>query len=82
MEDEFECENVFRDSSNGHHLFNESDRTLLLGSYVNHALIKGDKVYEILPGYVDEYNWKNINEKGESEISPITEAVEIMKKFK
>jgi membrane-anchored protein YejM (alkaline phosphatase superfamily) len=59
------CRNAIKDYSNGRNLFKnfEDVRPFVVGSYVNHAFIIGDDVYEINPYHVKEYKQKNIRAK-------------------
>ena len=59
------CRNPIDDYSNGRNLFGplEMVRPLVAGSYVNHAFIIGDDVYEIDPTSVKAYRLNNIGEK-------------------
>ena len=64
----FGVSNDTRDYSNGINLFTDSIpmRPLVVGSYVNHAYIIDDNVYEIYPLYTREYKLDNINAKASS----------------
>ena len=62
------CKNPVRDYSNGQNLFRdfEPSRPMIVGGYVNHAIVIDDNVYEISPHYVKEYKLDNV----ESEADP------------
>ncbi len=57
------CTDDVRDYSNGRNLFRENheQRPFVIGSYVNHAFVIDDNVYEIFPLYTKEYKLHNIN---------------------
>ena len=65
MQDVFGCKNEISDYSNGRNLFDEPDgvRPIVVGSYVNHAFVIEDNVYEIYPMYTKKYKLFNIREK-------------------
>ena len=65
LEEFFGCTNDVRDYSNGVNLFSDSaaSRPFIVGSYVNHAYIIEDNVYEIYPFYTKDYRLDNIREK-------------------
>jgi membrane-anchored protein YejM (alkaline phosphatase superfamily) len=65
LEEFFGCTNNARDYSNGVNLFADSvpSRPFVVGSYINHAFIIEDNVYEIYPVYTKEYKLDNIREK-------------------
>jgi membrane-anchored protein YejM (alkaline phosphatase superfamily) len=56
------CGDDVRDYSNGRNLFGplDEERPLVVGSYVNHALITGDDVYAVYPLYVQKYKLSDI----------------------
>lgn len=56
------CEGDARDYSNGRNLFGPlpDERPLVIGSYVNHALLMGDDVYAVYPMYVQKYKVTDI----------------------
>ena len=56
------CEGDARDYSNGRNLFGPlaDERPLVIGSYVNHALVMGDDVYAVYPMYVQKYKLTDI----------------------
>ena len=58
----FGCEADVRDYSNGRNLFGplDEERPLVVGSYVNHAIIMGDDVYAVYPIYVQKYKVTDI----------------------
>jgi len=59
------CTNDIQDYSNGKNLLADSvaSRPFVIGSYVNHAYIIEDNVYEIYPFYTKDYRLDNIREK-------------------
>ncbi|MEW5925638.1 MAG: sulfatase-like hydrolase/transferase, partial [Candidatus Zixiibacteriota bacterium] len=65
MKDVFGCENDIEDYSNGRDLYNPPDgvRPIVIGSYVNHAFVIEDNVYEIYPMYTKKYKLDNIRAK-------------------
>ncbi|MDD4051699.1 MAG: sulfatase-like hydrolase/transferase, partial [candidate division Zixibacteria bacterium] len=64
LDEFFGCHNPVGDYSNGRNLFKGSGekRPLVVGSYVNHAIIIDDNVYEINPYHVKEYKLDDIRE--------------------
>jgi len=64
LQDWFGCTTAIGDYSNGRYLFDPSPepRPLILGSYVNHAYILEDNVYEIYPIYTKKYKLYDITE--------------------
>ena len=58
----FGCGGDVRDYSNGRNLFGplDGERPLVIGSYVNHAVIMGDDVYAVYPMYVQKYKVTDI----------------------
>jgi hypothetical protein len=65
LQDYFGCNSDVREYSNGRNLFDEAPgaRPLVIGSYVSHAFVFGDDVYEILPTYTKKYKLGNIREE-------------------
>ena len=65
LEEFFHCINDTRDYSNGINLFagKTISRPFVIGSYVNHAFVIGDNVYEIFPLYTKDYKLNNIKSK-------------------
>ncbi|HDL02828.1 MAG TPA: DUF3413 domain-containing protein [candidate division Zixibacteria bacterium] len=65
MQEVFGCENDIDDYSNGRNLFEKPNgiRPIVVGSYVNHAFVIEDNVYEIYPMYTKKYKLDNIEEK-------------------
>ena len=63
LQEFFGCTNDIRDYSNGRDLFEKPTgvRPFVIGSYVNHAFIIEDNVYEIYPTYTKKYKLCNIN---------------------
>ncbi len=61
----FGCTNDISDYSNGVNLLAQSpdERPFVIGSYVNHAFILGDDVYEIYPMYTKKYKLFDIRQK-------------------
>ena len=59
------CRNPVNDYSNGRNLFGplEKVRPLVIGSYVNHAFIIGDDVYEIDPTSVKAYKLDDVGKR-------------------
>jgi len=64
----FGCTNDIRDYSNGRNLFEKPDglRPFVIGSYVNHAFVIEDNIYEIFPMYTKKYKLDNVNQKASS----------------
>ncbi|RKX20640.1 MAG: hypothetical protein DRP35_05760 [Candidatus Zixiibacteriota bacterium] len=62
LQEFFGCTNDIRDYSNGKNLFEKSTgvRPLVIGSYVNHAFIIGNDVFEIYPMYTNKYKLDDI----------------------
>ena len=65
LQEHFGCLSDIHDFSNGRNLFDEtvSPRPLVIGSYVNHAFIFGDDVYEIWPMHTKKYKLYDVNIK-------------------
>jgi hypothetical protein len=65
MRDYFGCLNDFGDYSNGRDLFDEdpAPRPLIIGSYVNHAIVIGDDVFAITPVQTKRYKLTDIRLK-------------------
>lgn len=65
LEEFLGCRNAIEDYSNGRNLFKdiENMRPFVVGSYVSHAFIIEDDVYEINSYYVKGYKQGNIKEK-------------------
>jgi uncharacterized protein len=65
LEEFFGCRNPAREYSNGRNLFAASSeaRPFVVGSYVNHAFIIEDNVYEINPYNVMDYRLNDIRAK-------------------
>jgi len=68
LEEFLGCRNAIGDYSNGQNLFKNISgvRSFVVGSYVSHAFIMGDNVYEINPYSVKDYKEYNIKEKASS----------------
>jgi uncharacterized protein len=78
------CEGDPRDYSNGRNLFGllAEDRPLLIGSYINHALIMGDDVYAVYPMYVRKYKITDINTPAAApRVDLMEKAMEEMRRF-
>jgi hypothetical protein len=61
----FGCSSDARLYSNGRNLFDESDapRPFVIGSYVSHAFVFGDDVYEIIFAYTRKYKLDDLREE-------------------
>jgi len=68
MQDVFGCKNDLTDYSNGRNLFDKPDgvRPIVVGSYVNHAFVIEDNVYEIYPIYTKKYKLHDIKQEASS----------------
>ncbi|MDD4857107.1 MAG: sulfatase-like hydrolase/transferase, partial [Candidatus Krumholzibacteria bacterium] len=64
LHDYFGCTSDVREYSNGRNLFDgtQGQRPLVIGSYVTHAFVFGDDVYEILPAYTKKYKLNDVRE--------------------
>ncbi len=62
LEDYFGCASDASEYSNGKNLFDESNapRPLVIGSYVSHAFVFGDDVYEIMLPYSRRYKLNDL----------------------
>jgi membrane-anchored protein YejM (alkaline phosphatase superfamily) len=56
------CDVALNSLSTGYSLFDDSDRVLMVESYVNQAVIVDDSVSEILPGFVLSYSLDDIDQ--------------------
>jgi len=56
------CDVALNSLSTGYSLFDDSDRVLMVESYVNQAVIVNDSVSEILPGFVLSYSLDDIDQ--------------------
>ena len=65
LQEHFGCLSDIHDFSNGRNLFDETaaPRSLVVGSYINHAFIFGDDVYEVWPLYTKKYKLHDVNLK-------------------
>jgi hypothetical protein len=65
LQDIFGCTTDIRDYTTGRNLFTGDStlRPFVLGSYVNHAFIFGDDVFEIYPIYTKRYKLFDINQE-------------------
>jgi len=67
MQEIFGCTNDISDYSNGRNLFetppDSEVRPMVVGSYVNHAFVIEDNVYEIYPMYTKNYKLYDIKEE-------------------
>lgn len=73
-----------QDYSNGRDLFGPLDapRPLIVSSYLNHAFIMGDDVYEVFPMYVQKYKLENIKSAaGPPQGALVRQAMEEMRRF-
>jgi uncharacterized protein len=63
LQEFFGCTTDLDTFSNGRNLFGDlsEPRPLVIGSYVNHAFITGDNVFEIYPMYTKKYKLDDIN---------------------
>jgi len=63
LEDNFGCTSDASVYSNGHNLFDPTagTRALVIGSYVNHAYVFGDDVYEVQPMRTKKYKIYDVN---------------------
>ena len=61
----FGCTTDIRDYSNGRNLLaaQTAPRPFIIGSYVNHAFIIDDNVYEIYPIYTKKYKLYDVNKE-------------------
>lgn len=78
LEEYFGCVNDITDYSNGRNLFDPPDsiRPFVIGSYVNHAFVIGDDVFEIYPMYTRKY--KLYDMKVEADPPPASVMKEIL----
>ncbi len=62
LQEFFGCTNDIGDYSNGRNLFERQTelRPFIIGSYVNHAFVIGDNVFEIYPMYTKKYKLYDI----------------------
>ena len=65
LEEFLGCLNPPEDYSNGCNLFTDGEdaRPMVIGSYVNHAFVVGDDVFEVNPLYVEDYKLDDIQAK-------------------
>jgi uncharacterized protein len=78
------CEGDARDYSNGRSLFGplDDERPLVIGSYINHALVIGDDVYAVYPMYVQKYKVTDIKTAaGAPRMDLMEKAMEEMHRF-
>lgn len=63
MRDIYGCTNDIQDFSNGRYLFEESseERPFVIGSYIHHAFVFGDNIYEIYPMHAKKYKLYDVN---------------------
>jgi len=68
LEDYFGCTNDIGDYSNGRNLFDppEGIRPFVIGSYVNHAFVIEDNVFEIFPMYTRKYKYYDLKEPADN----------------
>jgi membrane-anchored protein YejM (alkaline phosphatase superfamily) len=72
------------DYSNGRNLFGplDEERPLVIGSYVNHALIMGDDVYAVHRTHVQTYKVRDIKARAAAPRADLMEkAMEEMQRF-
>ncbi len=64
LRDVYGCQSPVNSYANGRHLYDSTagPRPYVIGSYVNHAFIIEDNVYEIFPVYTKRYKLDNITE--------------------
>jgi membrane-anchored protein YejM (alkaline phosphatase superfamily) len=80
----FGCGDDVRDYSNGRNLFGplDEERPLVIGSYVNHALIMGDDVYAVHRTHVQTYKVRDIKAGAAAPRADLMEkAIEEMQRF-
>jgi len=77
LHDYFGCTSDARAYSNGRNLFDPSaaPRPLVIGSYVSHAFVFGDDVYEILPAYTKKYTLDHVRSDATVPPSALVKAV-------
>lgn len=78
------CPGDARDYSNGRNLFGplDEERPLVMGSYINHALMLEDNVYAVYPMYVQKYKVTDIRTAAAPpRIDLMKKAVEEMHRF-
>jgi hypothetical protein len=65
LQDYFGCTSDIGEYANGRNLFDgmRDPRPLVIGSYVFHAFVLGDDVYEVLPSHTRKYKLDNIREE-------------------
>jgi uncharacterized protein len=68
LQDYFGCTSDVGAYGNGRNLFDDArdPRALVIGSYVFHAFVFGDDVYEVLPARTRKYRLDNINAEASS----------------
>jgi membrane-anchored protein YejM (alkaline phosphatase superfamily) len=77
LHDYFGCTSDVRDYSNGRNLFDGTQglRPLVIGSYVSHAFVFGDDVYEILRAYAKKYKLDDIGREASPPAPDMLKAV-------
>lgn len=78
------CGENVDDYSNGRNLFGPlgPERPVVIGSYINHAVVMGDDVYSVYPMYVQKYKLWNVKEKaGAVRADLARQAMEEMHRF-
>jgi hypothetical protein len=70
--------------TNGHDLFGPlaAERPVIVGSYVNYAVIIGDDVFSVFPMYLQQYKLWDINTRAGKPSGPLfRQAMDEMKRF-
>lgn len=60
------CDNAVADLTTGASLFDDAERTVVAQSYVNRAVINGDTVSELYPGFVKTYRLDDVRLSAET----------------
>ena len=76
------CDVAVASLSTGYSLFDDSDRVSMVESYVNQAVIVGDSVSEILPGFVLSYRLDDIDQPAQASATSLVGIQAIYDRFR
>jgi membrane-anchored protein YejM (alkaline phosphatase superfamily) len=76
------CNGPVASRTTGYSLFDDSDRVLMVESYVNQAVIVGDSVSEILPGFVLSYSLDDIDQPTQASAASLVGIQAIYDRFR
>lgn len=76
------CNNSIADLTTGRSLFDDEKRTVITTSYVNKAIIQGNTVNELYPGFVKTYSLDSIAEEADTPSGILQEVQRIQSHFR